>query len=128
MIANDLTLNPGSYGGTAADLVFVLGGFPTSTSSLRRVTATALTEPNSLLVSHQTVKRGDITYSRHLIRRDRILIDTLKGNVKGSAWLTIEAPNGVTVWTPAVLKDIVGHLASTYMGSGVMDKILAGEI
>lgn len=127
MIANDLTLNPGSYGGTAADLVFVLGGYPTSTSSLRRVTATALTEPNSLLISHQTVKRGDITYNRHLVRRDRVLIDTLKGNVKGSAWLTLEAPNGVTVWTPAVLKDLVGHLVSTYMGSGVMDKILAGE-
>lgn len=127
MLANDLTLNPGSYGGTAADLVFVLGGYPTSTSSLRRVTATALTEPNSLLISHQTVKRGDITYNRHLVRRDRVLIDTLKGNVKGSAWLTLEAPNGVTVWTPAVLKDLVGHLVSTYMGSGVMDKILAGE-
>lgn len=127
MIANDLTLNPGSYGGTAADLVFVLGGYPTSTSSLRRVTATALTEPNSLLISHQTVKRGDVTYNRHLVRRDRVLIDTLKGNVKGSAWLTLEAPSGVTVWTPAVLKDLVGHLVSTYMGAGVMDKILAGE-
>lgn len=127
MIANDLTLNPGPYGGTAADLVFVLGGYPTSTSSLRRVTATALTEPNSLLISHQTVKRGDVTYNRHLVRRDRVLIDTLKGNVKGSAWLTLEAPNGVTVWTPAVLKDLVGHLVSTYMSSGVMDKILAGE-
>lgn len=127
MIANDLTLNPGSYGGTAADLVFVLGGYPTSTSSLRRVTATALSEPNSLLISHQQVKRGDIIYNRHLVRRDRILIDSLKGNVKGSAWLTIEAPNGVTVWTPGVVKDIVGHLVSTYMGSGVMDKILAGE-
>lgn len=127
MIANDLTLNPGSYGGTAANLVFVLGGYPTSTSSLRRVTATALTEPNQLLVSHQSVKRGTVTYDRHLIRRDRTLIDTLAGNVKGSAWITIEAPRGVAVWTPAVLKDMVGHLVSAYMGSGVMDQILAGE-
>lgn len=127
MIANDLTLNPGSYGGTAADLVFVLGGYPTPTSSFRRVTATALTEPNSLLISHQRVLRQGITYDRHLVRRDRVLIDTLKGNVKGSAWLTLEAPSGVAVWTPAVMKDIVGHLVSTYMGSGVMDKILASE-
>lgn len=127
MIANDLTLNPGSYGGTAANLVFVLGGYPTSTSSIRRVTATALTEPNSLLISHQTAVRGGVTYDRHLLRRDRTLIDSLQGNVKGSAWLTIEAPRGVAVWTPSVIKDMVGHLVSAYMGSGVMDQILAGE-
>lgn len=127
MIANDLTLNPGSYGGTAANLVFVLGGYPTPTSSLRRVTATALTEPNSLLISHQSVVRGGVTYDRHLVRRDRTLIDSLAGNVKGSAWITMEAPRGVSVWTPSVMKDMVGHLVSAYMGSGVMDQILAGE-
>lgn len=126
MIANDLTLNPGSYGGTAADLVFVLGGYPTPTSSVRRVSATALTEPNSLLISHQSVIRNSITYDRHLVRRDRVLIDTAR-NIKGSAWLTIEAPRGVTAWTAENVKDLVGHLVSCYMISGVMDKILAGE-
>lgn len=126
MIANDLTLNPGSYGGTAADLVFVLGGYPTPTSSVRRVSATALTEPNSLLISHQSVIRNSITYDRHLVRRDRVLIDTAR-NIKGSAWLTIEAPRGVTAWTAGNVKDLVGHLVSCYMISGVMDKILAGE-
>lgn len=127
MIANDLTLNPGSYGGTAGDLVFVLGGYPTPTSSLRRVSATAMTEPNSLTVSHQSVVRNAITYDRHLLRRDRILIDTAR-NVKGSAWLTIEAPRGVTAWTNGIVKDLVGQLVSCYMTTGVMDKILASEV
>lgn len=127
MIANDLTLNPGSYGGTSANLVFVLAGYPTPTSSIRRVQATALTEPNSLLISHQTVKRGNVSYNRHLVRRDRTLISALNGAVKGSAWLTIESPLGVAEWTAAVQKDMIGQLASTWMTSGVMDAILAGE-
>jgi len=45
MIAADLTLNPGSYGGVAANKVFVSGGQPTPTSVIRRVQATALTTP-----------------------------------------------------------------------------------
>lgn len=127
MIANDLTLNPGSYGGTAANLVFVLTGYPTPTSSLRRVQATALTEPNSLLISHQQAVRGSVTYDRHLVRRDRTLIDPLLGSVKGSAWLTIEAPRGTSVFTAAVMKDIIGQLASTWMTAGVTDSLLSGE-
>lgn len=127
MIANDLTLNPGSYGGTSANLVFVLGGYPTPTSSIRRVQATALTEPNSLLISHQVAKRSLVTYNRHLVRRDRTLIDPILGSVKGSAWLTIEAPLGASVFTAAVMKDMIGHLASTWMTAGATDAILAGE-
>lgn len=128
MIVNDLTLNPGSYGGAAADLVFVLAGFPTATSSIRRVTATAMTEPHTALISHQTVKRPAATYDRHLIRLDRTLNDPTVGAVKASAWLTIEAPRGVSVWTPALLKDLIGRVPSLYMGSGVADKILASEV
>lgn len=126
MIANDLTLNPGSYGGTAADLVFVHGGYPTSNSAIRRVTATAMTEPNSLLVSHRSVVRNQITYDQHLLRRDQVLIDSAR-NIKGSAWLSIEMPRGVTAWTNGKMKDMVGHLVSCYMTSGVLDKILASE-
>lgn len=128
MIVNDLTLNPGSYGGTAASLVFVHAGYPTPTSAIRRVQATALTEPNSLLISHQQVKRGLITYNRHLMRRDRILLSTLSGAVKGSAWLTVESPIGVAEWTAAVQKDMIGQLASTWMTAGVTDAFLAGEM
>lgn len=127
MIANDLTLNPGSYGGTAANLVFVLAGYPTPTSSLRRVQATALSEPNSLLISHQEVKRGELTVQRHLVRRDRTLIDPLLGAVKGSVWMTWEVPTGTTVFTSAVIKDMIGHLPSVYMTAGATDAILAGE-
>lgn len=127
MIANDLTLNPGSYGGTAANLVFVLAGYPTPTSSIRRVQATALTEPNALLISHQTVKRGEVTYNRHLIRRDRTLIDPILGAVKASVWQTWETPIGSSVVTAAVIKDMVGHLSATHMISGATDAILAGE-
>lgn len=128
MLANDLTLNPGSYGGTSANLVFVLNGYPTPNSSLRRVQATALTEPNSLLISHQmSVVRGKLTYNRHLIRRDRTLIDPILGSVKASAWLTVEVPNGTSVFTAAVIKDLVGHVPATYMVAGAMDAFLAGE-
>jgi hypothetical protein len=127
MITNDLTLNPGSYGGTSANLVFVLAGYPNPTASLRRVQATAGTEPNALLISHQQVKRGNVVYNRHLIRRDRTLNTALYGAVKGSAWLTIEQPLGVSEWTSGVMKDIIGHVPSAYLQSGVLDAILAGE-
>lgn len=127
MIANDLTLNPGSYGGTSANLVFVLVGYPTATSSLRRVQATALTEPNSLLVSHQRVQRGSLFYNRHLIRRDRTLIDPVLGSVKASVWQTWELPEGTSVFTSAVCKDMIGHLSATHMVAGATDAIIAGE-
>lgn len=128
MLANDLTLNPGSYGGTSANLVFVLTGYPTASSSLRRVQATALSEPNSLLISHQmAVKRGALTINRHLIRRDRTLIDPILGAVKASAWMTIEVPNGTSVFTGSVIKDLIGHVPATYMVAGATDAILAGE-
>lgn len=127
MIASDLTLNPGSYGGTNADLVFVLAGYPTPTSSIRRVTATAMTEPHSLIVSHQSVKRGSVIYDRHQIRLDRTLNSALNGPVKGSSWLVHEAPRGVSEWTPALMKDLIGRVTAAYMVSGVLDKILAGE-
>jgi hypothetical protein len=128
MIANDLTLNPGSYGGTAANLVFVLGGYPSPTSSIRRVQATALTEPNSLLISHQTVKRSSVEYARRMIRRDRSLIDPILGTIKGSVWLATDIPLGTSVFTGAVVKDMIGHLASTWMTAGVTDAFLAGEM
>jgi hypothetical protein len=127
MIANDLTLNPGSYGGASANLVFVLAGYPTANSSIRRVQATALTEPNSLLISHQAVKRGDLTVNRHLLRHDRSLIDPILGLVKGSVWQTWETPLGTSVFTAAVIKDMIGRLSSCHMTSGVTDAILAGE-
>lgn len=128
MIANDLTLNPGTYGGTAANLVFVLGGYPTPTSSIRRVQATAQTEPNSLLISHQYVERNGIQYARRMMRRDRSLIDTVKGTVKGSIWIGSDIPLGVGVYTNSVVKDMLGHLASAWMTSGVTDAFLAGEM
>lgn len=128
MIANDLTLNPGSYGGTSANLVFVLGGYPTPQSSIRRVQATALTEPNSLLVSHQQVLRDGLTYNRRMVRRDRSLIDPLLGTKKGSVWLATDLPQGTSVFTAAVVKDMIGHLASFWMTAGVTDAFLAGEM
>lgn len=128
MIANDLTLNPGSYGGTAANLVFVLGGYPTPTSSIRRVQATALTEPNSLTISHQLVTRDGLQYARRMARRDRSLIDPILGTKKGSVWLATDIPLGTSVFTNAVVKDMIGHLASFWMTAGVTDAFLAGEM
>lgn len=127
MIANDLILNPGAYGGTAANLTYVLAGYPTPTSSIRRVQATALTEPNSLLISHQQVQRGDLTVNRHLIRHDRTLIDPILGPVKASVWQTWEVPQGSSVFTASVVKDMIGRPVAAYMVAGATDAILAGE-
>jgi len=128
MIAADLTLNPGSYGGVAANKVFVSGGQPTPTSVIRRVQATALTTPETLLISHQMgVKRGELTYDRHLVRHDVTLNDTLLGAVKASVWLTIEVPRGTTVFTNSVMKDMIGRIPSCILQTGVTDAILAGE-
>lgn len=128
MIANDLTLNPGTWGGTAGDLVFKNIGYPTPTSSLRRVQATALSEPHSVLISHQRVLRSGTYYNRHLMRIDRTLIDPLKGAIKGSWWVTGEVPEGTTVHTTAVHKDMLGRLPSLFLTAGVTDAILAGEV
>lgn len=127
MLANDLTLNPGSFGGTAANKVFTLAGYPTPTSALRRVQATALTTPESVLISHQSAIRGELTYDRHLVRHDVVLNDPLKGAVKASVWTTIEVPRGTTVFTNAVIKDMHGRLPSLLCASGAMDAILSGE-
>jgi len=127
MLANDLTLNPGSYGGVSANKIFNLAGYPTPTSSIRRVQATALTTPETVLISHQNVQRGGLTVDRHLVRHDVTLNDPLKGAVKASAWVTIEVPRGTTVFTNAVIKDMFGRLPSALLASGVMDAFLAGE-
>lgn len=128
MIANDLTLNPGSYGGTAANLVFSLGGFPSPTSSVRRVIATAMTEPNLLTISHRDAQKGSLKYAQRMIRRDRALIDPLMGTVSGSVWFGSNLPLGTSVFTSAVVKDMFGHLMSCYMTAGLSDQFLAGDI
>lgn len=127
MITNDLILNPGSWGGTSANLTYVLAGYPTSTSSIRRVQATALSEPNSLTVSHRSIVRGGLTINQHLLRHDRLLIDPLKGAVKGAVWISCEVPLGTTVFTQAVVKDMIGRLPSAFLQAGFTDAWLAGE-
>lgn len=128
MIANDLTLNPSPYGGTSANLVFSLGGFPSPTSSVRRVIATAMTEPNLLTISHRETTKGSLKYAQRLIRRDRTLIDPILGSVQGSVWFGSNIPLGTSVFTAAVIKDMIGHIPSFYMTAGVLDQFLAGDI
>lgn len=128
MIANDLTLNPGAYGGISANKIFVSGGQPTPTSVIRRVQATALSAPESLLISHQFgQQRGSIVYDRHLVRHDLVLIDPLKGSVKGSTWTAIEVPRGTSVFTNSVMKDMNGRVIHCLLTAGVYDALLAGE-
>lgn len=128
MIANDVTLNPGAYGGTSANLVFNLTGYPSSTSAHRRVQATALTEPHSFLTSHQMgVQRGGYVINRHLLRHDVVKLDPLLGAVKGSFWMSWEVPQGSSVFTSSVIKDAIGRVPAFYMIAGATDAILAGE-
>lgn len=128
-LSNDLTLNPGSYGGTAGDKVYklVFPASPTS-GSLRRVAATALTAPESVTINHRVISKSDgIKVNQHQIRADETVISTLAGAQKIEAWMVIKAPEGVSEVTAAKVKDLVGRMFAAWMGGGNADAILAGE-
>lgn len=130
-LATDQTLNPGSplnLGGVAADKVYNFIGYPTATSSLRRVASTALTAPDSLVISHRVIKEGAFTVDQHMVRLDEVFTDALLGAGKGSAWLVTKAPRGTTAWTTQLAKNQVGRVFAAWLASGNADKILNGEM
>lgn len=128
-LSDNLTLNPGSYGGASADKIYnlIYPASPTS-GSLRRVAATALTAPETHTVNHRVITKSDgIKVNQHQIRVDETVISTLAGSQKIEAWMVIKAPEGVAEITASKVKDLVGRMFATWMVAGAADAILAGE-
>lgn len=127
-LASDITLNPGSYGGIAADLVFSdIGPTKDLNGKLRRVAATALTAPETHTINHRVVKEGVVPYDQHMVRLDWEPVDPVLGAVKQSTWIVVRVPRGTSVVTVAKVKDQIGRAVHSFLLAGATDKILAGE-
>lgn len=129
MFDNAITLNPTSFGGANVNKVYDLIGTGSSSdsSSIRRVSATATTTPETLRIAHQVVGSKETPADQHLVRLDKLLTDTIKGQVQLSAWMVIKVPKGTTIVTLQEIKDIVGRLIALEQSSGALDRLLNGE-
>lgn len=125
-LTTDLALNPQNYGGANVTTTFV---FVTEKDqkSLRRVTATALTSPDTLTVQHTLRKQGSLDVDSHLVRRDLTKTDVLQGPVTASVWCSLNYPKGQTAITADDIKRMFGEVAALLCAAGIMDKVLAGE-
>lgn len=126
MFANDITLNPQPYGGANADKVFSLVGWGGDSSSIRRVSATASTAPDTLKVSHRETKQGKVVYDDHMVRRDLTVVDPILGPVTVSAWIVVKMPRGTSA-TVAQAKNTLGEAVDFLMEAGATDKFLNSE-
>lgn len=126
MFNNDITLNPQSFGGQNEDKVYSLVSVG-DTGSLRRVSATSTSTPETLTIGHRSAVEKGLTVNQHMVRTDTTLLDPNKGEVKVSAWLVIRVPKGTTVVTATVIKDQIGRLLAFEQASGALDKILNME-
>lgn len=131
MFSTDISLNPTSFGGTNASKVYSLV-LPLSTdASLRRVSATSATTPETLKIAHQSSSSknevGVLAYGQHLIRLDQAFTDPVKGTGTLSAWLVLRNPIGTTVITSQSIIDILGRLIAFEQTAGTLDKVLNNE-
>lgn len=129
MIENDVTLNANTYIGTPGDKTYNLVSLDNTAGSgtLRRVSATALTAPETLRISHRTIKKGNVTFDQHLVRLDETGSDPLLGTLSGSSWFVTLVPRGSTVITANTSKSLTGRLIHALLKSGYFDKLLNGE-
>lgn len=131
MFNTDIPLNPTAFGGTNASKTYSLV-LPLGTeSSIRRVSSTAATFPETLKIAHQqssvSNEVGKLTYNQHLIRLDQSFTDPVKGSGQLSAWLVVRNPIGTTAITGQMIIDLVGRLLAFEQTSGYLDKILNNE-
>lgn len=126
-LSNDITLNPGTYGGTAGDKIYNLLPPQKDGSTVRRVPATAFTTPETLSVNHREVKEGGYVVDQHLVRVDEVVIDPVQGSRTISVWQVIKVPRGTSVITTAQVKSVIGRCIHAVLTAGHTDKILAGE-
>lgn len=127
MFDNAITLNPQTFGGANANKVYDLVSWGGDNSSLRRVSSTATTTPETLAISHREFKEGAVTVDQHLIRLDEVLTDPVLGQTKLSAWMVIRVPRGTSVVTNQKILDIVGRLIALEQGVGNITRILNSE-
>jgi hypothetical protein len=127
MFSDPVAINPNTFGGANVSTSYALVGLTGISASLRRVSATAATAPDTLQVSHQEAKRGSLKTDRHMARVDRTLIDPVLGQVVVSAWLVFEVPRGTTIVTPTEIKETTGRLIAFQQTAGVMDKLINSE-
>lgn len=122
----DITVNPTGFGGANVATTFV---FVTEKDqkSIRRVTSTALTTPNTLTTQHTLRKQGGKDVNSHQVRIDFTANDALVGPVTASAWLVFNLPVGQTAITSQNIKDMCGQIGHLITQVGFMDKLLAGE-
>jgi hypothetical protein len=131
MFNTDIILNPTAFGGTNANktysLVLPLG----ADSSLRRVSATSATTPETLKIAHQQTSSknevGTLAYNQHLLRLDQAFTDSIKGTGALSAWFCLRNPIGTTAITSQMIIDLIGRLFAFEQSSGYLDKILNNE-
>lgn len=131
MFSTDISLNPTAFGGTNAAKVYSLV-LPLGTdTSLRRVSATSATTPETVKISHQSSSSknevGVIQYQQHLVRLDQSFVDTIKGTGQLSAWMVLRNPIGTTAITSQMIIDIIGRLFAFEQTAGALDKILNNE-
>lgn len=131
MFNTDISLNPTAFGGTNAAKVYSLV-LPLGTdTSLRRVSTTSATTPETLKIAHQLSSSknevGTLQYNQHLIRLDQSFTDAIKGSGQLSAWLVLRNPIGTTAITNQMIIDMVGRLFAFEQTAGALDKILNNE-
>lgn len=132
MFNNDLTLNPTAFGGANVNKTYSLV-LPLGTdTSIRRVSSTANTLPETLKIAHQqqTVNQvgyQPLVYWQHLIRMDQAFQDTTFGSGNLSAWLVIRDPIGVASITSQNRLDMIGRLLAFEQTATYLDKILNNE-
>lgn len=128
MYNNDLTLNPTTQltGATntakAFSLTEVQGG-----RSVRRVSATAATTPETLTISHERRKSGNYSYDAHMVRSDINLTDPIKGAVQTGCRLVLDVPLGTSVVTDQMIIDNVGRILDFIRASGNLAKFINSE-
>jgi len=127
MFNTDVALNPSTYGGAATSKTYSLLGNASISESLRRVSATANSTPETLQIKHRDIKVKDVATGQHLVRLDKLFTDPVKGECQLSARLIIEVPKGTSVVTNQEILDIVGRLIAFEQASGNLDKILNAE-
>lgn len=125
-LPDDITLNPTSFGGANVAKTY---NFITERedSSLRRVAATALVAPETLVIRHKEIVKGAITYDQHQVLISEVFNDLTKGTGTSEVWMVVKAPRGVSTVTVASLKDLIGRLIALEQSAGTIEKILNGE-
>jgi hypothetical protein len=127
MFANDLVINPQTFGGANVATTYSLVGWKGDSASIRRDSVTAATAPNVLTISHLEQKRNGLPTHQAMVRVDRTYTDVLLGPVVLSSWLVISIPKGTTIITEAAVKDVVGTVLAVEQASGAIAKLINSE-